>query len=69
VVIPDGGILDGMEGVGIDEVLPETVVGHAAFQDGLPEHGKGFLPEAEKPFIACIGSSFRMRLFTAQKER
>jgi len=65
VVILDDGIPDGVEGVGIDEVLPETVVGHAAFKDSLPEHGKGFLPEAEKPFVACIGSSFRMRLLTA----
>ena len=65
MVVSDGGVLDGVEGVGIDEVVPETVIGHAAFQNGLLEHGKGFLPKTVKPFVACIGTSFRMRLFTA----
>jgi hypothetical protein len=69
VIVPGGGILHIVEGMGVDEVVTETVVGHATFQDTLLEHGKGFLPEAEKPFVACIGTSFRMRLFTAQKER
>jgi hypothetical protein len=65
VVVPDSGTSYGVEGVGVDEIVTETVVGNAAFHDDLLEHGKGFLPEAEKPFVACIGTSFRMRLLTA----
>jgi hypothetical protein len=65
MVVHDVAILFGMEGAGVDEVFPESLIGHAVFHDGRPVHGKGLLPKTEKPFDAYIGTSFFTGFFTA----
>ena len=69
MVIHDVSILFAEECAGIDEIFPESFIGHAVFIDGSLVHGKGLLPKAEKPFNAYIGIFFNTGFVTVQKER